>query len=258
MIRNIKHRPGIIRVAKATISCVLAVTFIFSFGVRDTFGQRRFSRTYPAGKNVRLVLMNRSGMVTVTGWDRNEISISAYLELPAAQIAPQSLTDKIYINLVKDNQGRDVGSVNFEVRVPYEASVDIETTIGNLNVISVRGGLVRARINSDGDITLTNIGSATVAAENVTGNILFDGLIVDDGNYRFSSMQGRITLRIPFTASFRLVATAPSTRSIDLGTLGGGRMRLLSDGRRIVGQNGDGSAIISVTNQRGSIAFLKR
>ena len=34
---------------------------------------------------------NRSGTVTVEGWDRAEISISAYLEAPAANIVPQSL-----------------------------------------------------------------------------------------------------------------------------------------------------------------------
>jgi hypothetical protein len=70
-------------------------------------------------------------------------------------------------------------------------------------------------------------------------------------------MRGNINLRIPFNSSFKLVATAPSTRSITLGDFGNSGMKF-GDGRRVVGQSGDGSATISVTNQRGSIALISR
>jgi DUF4097 and DUF4098 domain-containing protein YvlB len=130
--------------------------------------------------------------------------------------------------------------------------------MGNLNVSNVRGGLVRAHISSEGDITLTNIASGAVSAENVIGDIFFDGAVQADGNYRFTSTRGNINLRIPFNSSFKLVATAPSTRSISLGDFGGASMKFLSDGRRVVGQAGDGSATISVTNQRGNISFIRR
>ena len=108
--------------------------------------------------------MNRTGTVTVEGWDKPEINISAYLEAPAANIEPQSLSGTVYINLVRDNQGRnEVGNVNFLIKVPFSSSVDIETRMGNLNVSNVGGGLVRAHISSEGDITLTNISASAVA-----------------------------------------------------------------------------------------------
>ena len=203
--------------------------------------------------------MNRSGLVTVQGWDRPEVSIRAVLETPGITIAPQSHSGMIYVNILKDNQGRmDIGNVNFEIRVPYDASVDIETNIGNLSVSSVRGLFVRARIYSDGDITLTNIGAPKVSAENVSGDIFYDGDIAHAGTFHFKTFRGAINLRIPFNSSFRLVATAPSTRSINLGSFGNGSMKAIGDGRRIVGQNGDGSASVTVTNVRGSISFLSR
>ena len=241
---------------KTTILLLLSVVFFFAPG--DAAAQKKFSKTYPASQNVRLQLLNRSGTVTVEGWDRQEVSISAYLEAPAANVSPHSLSGTIYINLVKDNQGRgDVGSVNFTIRVPYDSKVDIETKVGNLNVSNVRGGFVRAHISSDGDITLTNIVSGVVSAQNGIGNIFFDGEIQSEGNYRFSSMRGDINLRIPANSAFRLVATAPSTRNINFGSFPGGNMRF-GDGRRVVGQFGDGSATMTVTNQRGSIAFIRR
>ncbi|HLM62447.1 MAG TPA: DUF4097 family beta strand repeat-containing protein, partial [Pyrinomonadaceae bacterium] len=187
------------------------------------------------------------------------INISAYLEAPAANIEPQSLSGTIYLNLVKDNQGRnEVGNVNFLVKVPYTSSVDIETRMGNLSVSNVRGGLVRAHISSEGDITLTNISAENVAAENGIGDIFYDGTIQSSGNYRFTSMRGSINLRIPFNSSFKLVATAPSTRSISLGDFGNSGMKFVSNGRSVVGQAGDGSATINVINHRGNIGFISR
>lgn len=236
----------------------MGVVFFLSVFAGDTSAQKKFSRTYPAGQDVRLQLMNRTGTVTVEGWDRQQINITATMEAPAANVVPQSLSGTILINLVRDNHGRDVGNVNFTIRVPYNSKVDIETIIGNLIVSNVRSALVRAHITSEGDITLLNIGSAYVAAENNLGNIFFDGEIQEGGTYRFTSMRGDIGLRIPFTSAFKLVATAPSTRSISLGSFANSNMNSFSDGRRVVGRYGDGSASITVTNQRGGIKLIGR
>jgi hypothetical protein len=247
--------------SKTTILLLSVVFFFASAAAIEVSAQspKKFSKIYPASKNVRLQLTNRTGTVVVEGWDRDEINVSAYLEAPAANIEPQSLSGTIYINLVKDNQGRtDVGNVNFLIKVPYSATVDIETRIGNLNVSNVRGSLVRAHISTEGDITLTNISANHVAAENGIGDIFFDGSVQEEGSYRFTSMRGNINIRIPFNSSFKLIATAPSTRSISLGDFGTSGMKFVSDGRRVVGQSGGGGATISVTNQRGSISFIRR
>ena len=241
---------------KATI--LLSVVFFFALFSGEALAQKRFSKNYPAGQNVRLELMNRTGTVTVEGWNRAVISITADLEAPAAAIVPQNQSGTIVINLVRDNQGKEVGSVNFTIRVPYSSMVNIETMIGNLTVSNIRSGLVRAHISSEGAITLTNIESTMVSAENVIGDILFDGTIESGGSYRFTSMRGNINLNIPFNSSFKLVATAPSTRNISLGQFANASMNFLGNGRRVVGRFGDGSATLTVTNQGGGIKFLAR
>ena len=244
---------------KTAILLWLSVVFFFAFPATEISAQKKFAKSYPAGKNVRIQLTNRTGTVTVEGWNRQEVAISAYLEKPAANIEPQNLSGTIVINLVKDNQGRnEVGNVNFLVRVPFASSVDIETRMGNLNVTNISGGLVRAHISSEGDITLTNINASAVSAENVIGDIFYDGEVQREGNYRFTSMRGNINLRIPLESSFKLVATAPSTRNINLSSFACENCRFVGDGRRVLGQLGDGSATFSVTNQRGSIAFIRR
>lgn len=244
---------------KTTILLLSVVFFFASFAVApDVFAQKKFSKTYPASKNVRLQLMNRMGTIIVRGWDKEAIEIKADLESPAATIIPQNLSGMILINVVKDNQQREVGSCNFYIRVPYSSSVDIETKVGNLTISDVRGMSVRAHVTSEGDVTLTNIFSPVVAAENVTGNIFFDGEIQQGGNYRFASTRGDINLRFPFNSSFRLVATAPSTRNIIMGELIDSGLQRIGDGRRVVGQINGGSASLTVTNLRGSISFIRR
>ena len=253
----LKNRLRLNFAGKTTILLLLSVVFFFA--PLEASAQRRFSRTYPSTRDVRLTLNNRSGTVTVEGWNRPEVQIQAYLEAPSAAINPQVLDGVIHINIVKDNYGRnDIGSVNFTIRVPIDASVDIETRVGNLEVSSVRGAFLRAKISSDGDITLTNISARMVTAENGIGNIFFDGNIQPNGIYRFTSMRGDINLRVPFDSSFKLIATAPSTRSINLGSFANGNMRFVGDGRRVMGQVGEGGSSITVTNQRGTIAFIRR
>lgn len=248
--------------SSATIKTTILLSVVFFFAsaaAPELSAQKRFSKTYSASKNVRLQLTNRTGTVTVEGWDKDQIQISAYLEAPAANIEPQSLSGTILINVVKDNQGRnEVGNVNFLIKVPRTSTVDIETRMGNLNVSNVQGTLVRAHISSEGDITLTNIGASNVSAENVIGDIFYDGDVQQNGNYRFISTRGNINLRIPFNAGFKLVATAPSTRNISLGAFSNGNMKFVGDGRRVIGQSGDASATVTVTNQRGSISFIRR
>lgn len=249
---------GVPAFRKTTIF-LLSVVFFFVSSGTDVFAQKKFSKTYPASKDVRLQLTNRTGTITVEGWERDEVKISALMEAPAANMEPRNLSGTIDINLVRDNQGRnDVGNVNFTIKVPYDSSVNIETRMGNLNVSNIRGTLVRAHITSEGDIVLTNIYASAVSAENLIGDIFFDGDIQREGNYRFASTRGNINLRIPFTSSFRMVATAPSTRSISLGSLANSGLRFVSEGRRVIGQIGDGSATLNVTNQRGSISFIRR
>ena len=243
---------------KATV-LLLSVVFFFGISANEVSAQRKFSKTYPASKNIRLQLTNRTGTITVVGWSKQKVSITAWLEKPIAKIIPRNESGTIIINVKRDNKGRkDVGSTNFTIRVPYAATVDIETVVGDLVVRNIQGGLVRAHITSEGDVRLTNIGAKNVYAKNVIGDIFYDGFIQGNGIYHFISTRGNINLRIPFRSSFRLVATAPSTRKISLGSFISDRMNYFGNGRRVVGKVGNGSASLTVTNKFGTISLIRR
>jgi DUF4097 and DUF4098 domain-containing protein YvlB len=219
--------------------------------------QQRLSRNYPAGKNVRLELRNISGTITVETWAKDEIRITAEMDTRKATFNPRQTESGLVIDIVGDNRGKDVGDMNFKIQLPARSSVDLETRSGQISVTNVQGELVRAHIWTSGDITLANINAARVFATNTIGDIFFDGEFASGGTYEFKSGKGNITLRLPANCGFRLVATAP-TKEIKMGPFWHPGMKLMGDGRRIIGDVGDGRASVTVTDYQGNINFLRR
>ena len=226
-----------------------------------TYAQKQLSKRYPAGKKIRVELKNISGAIVVESWNRDEVKISATMESPTANFTPRVVDDGLVIDLMGDNRGRgDVGDVNFKIQVPANSSVDLETRRGNISVANIRGGLVRAHVSSEGDITLTGISASQVFAQNTIGNIFFDGEFSRGGTYQFQSTKGDIAIRIPADSAFRLVAAAPSKR-IELGQFWNSGFKTVGEGQRygkFVGDVVDGRSSVMVTNFQGSITFIRR
>jgi DUF4097 and DUF4098 domain-containing protein YvlB len=219
--------------------------------------QQQMSKRYPGGKNVRVELRNISGTIVVESWDKNEIRLSATIESKTAHVVPKQVNDCLMVDVMGDNRGRgDVGDINFKLQVPVNSSVDVETRRGNIYVSNIRSGLVRAHVSSEGDIELTNIAATHVVAQNVIGNIFFDGEFSSGGTYEFKSTKGDITIRIPGNSAFRLVAASPS-KQIKLNDFWNNGFKT-QDGRKYVGDVGDGRSSVSVTNFSGSISFMRK
>ena len=219
--------------------------------------QQQISKRYPGGKNIRVELRNISGTIVVESWNKNEIRLTATIESKNAHVEPKQINDCLMVDVMGDNRGRgDIGDINFKVQVPPNSSVDVETRRGNISVANVRSGLVRAYVSSEGDITLTNISATHVVAQNVIGDIFFDGEFSSGGTYEFKSTKGNITIRIPGDSAFRLVAASP-TKQIKLNDFWNNGFKT-QDGRKYVGDVGDGRSSVSVTNFSGSITFLRK
>jgi len=238
---------------------VLAVGVLLALGSLTFIaqGQQQLSKRYPAGKNVRIELKNISGTIVVESWNRDEIRFSATIESKHAHVVPKQIDQSFVVDVMSDNRGvGDVGDINFKLQVPVNSSVDLETRRGNINVSNIRSGLVRAHVSSEGDIELTNISASHVVAQNITGNIFFDGEFSSGGTYEFKSSKGDITIRIPGDSAFRLVAASPARR-IALNDFWNKNFKT-QDGRKVVGDVGDGRSSVSVTNFNGQITFMRR
>ncbi|MEP6570873.1 MAG: DUF4097 family beta strand repeat-containing protein [Acidobacteriota bacterium] len=229
-----------------------------ALGVGSVSAQQRLSKRYPAGKNVRITLKNISGTITVESWNRDEIKLTATFDSPKANISPLQTSDSLIVDVLADNRGRsDVGDVNFNLQVPINSSVDLQTKHGQIIVTNIRGALVSAHVSLEGDIVLSGISANEVYAKNTIGNIHFDGEFASGGTYRFESGKGDITLRIPANSAFNLDASAPN-KKIALNEFWNNGFRSLGDGRKLQGDVIDGRSKVFVTNFQGSITFLRR
>lgn len=252
-IRSLTGRR-LVRACLLTGGVLVLVTLSGAAVVR---AQQQLSKRYPAGKNVRIELRNISGTIVVESWNKDEIRLSATIESKNAHVVPRQIEECLVVDVMSDNRGLgDVGDINFKLLVPVNSSVDLETRRGNISVSNIRSGLVRAHVSSEGDIELTNITASQVIAQNVIGNIFFDGEFSRGGTYEFKSTKGDITIRIPGNSAFRLVAASPA-RKIALGDFWNDRFKT-QDGRKYVGDVGDGRSSVSVTNFSGQITFLRR
>jgi DUF4097 and DUF4098 domain-containing protein YvlB len=255
-------RTALHKILRASIFNALAAFIVIALSTSaPIFAQQKFSKVYRTPRrNIRLQLMNRSGTIEIEGWDRSEIKVTAEMESPAAKFTPVVDDEGLVIDVMNDTRGREgIGDVNFKIQVPADATVDLETRMGQISVRNVRGSMVRAVVTSSGDIDLTGIRALKVMASNITGNILFDAEMLPGGFYDLKSTQGNISLRISGGSGFTLTATAPRTRSIDLGSLAHrGDFSFQGDNRRVVGRVGDGSATLTPTTLRGTISFLTR
>jgi hypothetical protein len=250
--RLLKRRPLV-------CAGVLAVGALLALGSLSLSvqAQQQLSKRYPAGKDVRIELKNISGTIVVESWNKDEIRLSATLESKHAHVVPKQIDQCLIVDVMSDNRGMgDVGDINFKLQVPVNSSVDLETRRGNISVANIRSGLVRAHVSSEGDIELTNINASHVIAQNVIGNIFFDGEFSSGGTYEFKSNKGDITIRIPGNSAFRLVAASPM-RKIALNDFWNNNFKT-QDGRKYVGDVGDGRSSVSVTNFSGQITFLRR
>lgn len=251
-IRFLTWRPSI-RAGFFAVSALLALMSL-SFTVR---AQHQLSKRYPASKNVRIELRNISGTIVVESWNKNEIRLSAWIESKKTSVVPRQIDQSLVVDVMSDNRGMgDVGDINFKLQVPVNSSVDVETRRGNISVANIRSGLVRAHVSSEGVIELTNIVASQVVAHNVIGDIFFDGEFSRGGTYEFKSNKGNITIRIPGDSAFSLVAASPA-RKIALNDFWNKNFKM-HDGRRVVGDVGDGRSSVSVINFSGQITFLRR
>lgn len=249
------------KMMKVRATLVLAAVFVLvsSMPLQALAQKKTFSRRYPASRTVRISLKNGYGTILVQAWDREEIKLAADMDSSLARVVPEVSADSIEINVLRDNRGKDdMGEVSFKIFVPMNSTVDIETRRGNITVRDVQGAMVRAHIYTSGDIELTGIRATRVMAENVTGDIFFDGELMSGGDYEFKTYKGNINIRIPTDSDFRLVATAPSSRSITLGSFSNAGLSFNGGGRQVSGSVGGGSAALTINNFQGAIAFIRR
>ena len=228
-------------------------------------------QVFPLQAGGYLSLENVNGDVTIEGWKKNEVSITAVkkgdgktLDRLKVVVDVDKYEGKDWIHIETDyldSAGgfldflRSAGSIDYTIKAPAEAILeDIELVNGSLKVSGITGSVSLSAVN--GSITATGLtGSAWVETVNGNLDLSFDkmskGQTVD-----LESVNGAILLRIPAAANAQVEAeTLNGELSNEFG-LAVEKGEWI--GRSIEGLFGSGGARITLETVNGSIDVKKR
>jgi DUF4097 and DUF4098 domain-containing protein YvlB len=261
MNRFLKLRSSILVV----FSSLLIGTLAFAESKKEP------TQTFPLQAGGYLSLENINGDVTIEGWKKNEVSISAVkngkskdLDRIKIVVEVDKYEGKDWIHIETDyaesrggflNFLNNAGSIDYTIKAPSDAILeDIELVNGNLKVAGITGYLSLGTVN--GSITATGMaGDAWVETVNGNLDLSFDKMS-DGQSVDLESVNGAIVLRIPAKANAKVGAeTLNGNISSEFGlTVEKGEWV----GRSMEGLVGSGGARITLETVNGSIDVKKR
>ena len=167
--------------------------------------------------------------------------------------------------------GIDVENVKGDIVVRRAGGViGLRSVEGAVDLVGARGTIVVSSVNEavrvaqafgsvaaeavNGDIHLIDVDSKDVEATTVNGEVVYDGRILDGGNYRFTTHSGDIALGLAESAN---ATVSVSTFSGDFESAFAIQPRRASKGRRFTFALGNGSAKIDLESFQGSIELLR-
>jgi DUF4097 and DUF4098 domain-containing protein YvlB len=218
----------------ATELTVFILISLATLVVAETKKEYRFE----VGPKAKVSIINQFGAVSVKPSTGNYVLVNATI-----------FSDKVEVDHTQSKNRVDVQShllagatpensrVDYEVQIPADASVDMESTTGPLHAEKLRGDVEAEGANAaidvrditgshvhvktmagpitltnirdghveidsvSGDVTLTSVTGPLVRVSSTSGKIQYDGDFGYAGEYRFNSHSGNIDATIPEDAS---------------------------------------------------------
>ncbi|HSK78220.1 MAG TPA: DUF4097 family beta strand repeat-containing protein [Thermoanaerobaculia bacterium] len=250
----------------------------------------RFQQTYPLQAGGTVTLDNVNGGVTIEAWDKNEVQVVADKEVKAndsdtARKAMQQVRIEVEKSagrldivtklpkqgsgLVDWMTGKNVNiNVKYQVKVPRNAVLDIETVNGGIRLAGTHGKVDAETTNGaltidgvHGNLRLgTTNGSISVArsagaveAETTNGSIEVELTEVPDGSdLAFETTNGSVTVRLPRDIRVSLDAATSNGRvSSDFDVDGADS----KSKRRLSGDINGGGGKLRVRSTNGSVTI---
>ncbi len=221
-------------------------------------------RTFPLEAGGYLSLENINGDVTIEGWKKNEVSISAVKSGKAKDLDRIEISvdvdeyedrDWIHVSTSHDIFSMNSGRVDYAIKAPSSVILeDIELVNGNLKITGVTGYLSLSTVN--GSITASGMtGDASIETVNGNLDLSFDKMS-DGQTVNLESVNGVVVLRMPAKANARVDAeTLNGNVSNDFGL---SVEKGAWVGRSMEGLVGSGGARITVETVNGNIDIKKR
>jgi DUF4097 and DUF4098 domain-containing protein YvlB len=152
------------------------------------------------------------------------------------------------------------------------ATVTAKSIMGEVIIEGARGKVTASSVNegiqiigasgditaetTNGDISLTQVKSASLDVNTINGDIEFEGVPADRGHYRFTTHNGDITVAIPQSANVSFGVRIYQGRFSTALSLNGPPRSEVRNGRRTTYISGNGSAEMELETFGGSIRVV--
>jgi DUF4097 and DUF4098 domain-containing protein YvlB len=258
---------------------------------------RRIERQFKVDGHPMVTIHSPGGTVTVKAWTKSQVLViadidSGNVDLSAVQngdrvdIATRQLTNNVspadlradyqidvpenaQLQIHNDTGGVSVANVLGDMSVEtVAAAVDLQDVAGYLTVRTVAGSFSclrcagRIEANSiSGNLSFVGTRSMNIQARTSTGNILFAGEFLPDGQYNLKNYSGVIELKFAPGDSFDLSATSLKGKVNNEANLARSRHSFRSvprGGEALFGTYNAGQAQVELASFDGTINIVKR
>jgi DUF4097 and DUF4098 domain-containing protein YvlB len=265
---------------------------LFCAGVTVVSAQQ-IKKDFPTGPKPSLLLRNQNGAISVKTWDQNQIEIQAIASSDSmdVMIIPGEQKVTVQTHARGDKPQLADAHVDFEIMVPRQATVHVDSERGRISVENVNGdisvegvsnsvgltnlsghitvrtvdgpvllraceGLIEARSIS-GDLKFFNVNATELVANSNSGSISYHGDFGSGGHYVLANYNSPIEIEATEKASFEMTARAvQGSIESDIPfrpTPLGQPFRRLTPGRFLQGLFRNGESTVLVTSYSGTI-----
>lgn len=202
-----------------------------------------------------------NGGVEVRGWARDAVAVRARVWANARSMdRAREIADDVRVTYRNGRlyaDGPDTGrregwGVSWEVSVPRNTDLDIETQNGGINVAGVRGDIDFRAMN--GGVTLSEV-AGDVSGRTTNGGLKveLDGRRWDGAGLDVETTNGGVTLAVPSDYSAELeTGTVNGGIELDFPVTVQGRL-----GRRLSATLGDGGPTIRAVTTNGGVRIVR-
>ncbi|HSD68688.1 MAG TPA: DUF4097 family beta strand repeat-containing protein [Woeseiaceae bacterium] len=145
-------------------------------------------KTLEAAADGSVDVSNISGMVEITGWSRNEVSVDADLGSDVEELVFKRDRDQIIIEVKVPRRGSRYIESDLVIHVPERSAINVGTVSADVTVEDVFGSQSLHTVSGDIDSVAY---SADIEIETVSGDVTLQG-DGKDTNARINSVSGDI------------------------------------------------------------------
>lgn len=166
------------------------VTLAAALLLAQSAGAEEIEKSAQADPRGEVVIGNVAGEVQVTGWDRNEVHVSADLGESVEKLEFRTSGARTTIEVVLPKGSSHHGSSDLVVQVPRNSSLTINTVSADQTIRDVHG---MQRLQAVSGMIDTEVWDEEIELKNVSGEIMVHG---NDGKgvLRVTTVSGDVSL----------------------------------------------------------------